>query len=80
MQGTAIALVGLVLGAPLGMAVGRIGWRIVTSRVPLGFVGPLAIVPLLVLAPAALATVNVLALWPGHRASRLHPAEVLRAE
>jgi ABC-type lipoprotein release transport system permease subunit len=80
MQGTAVALVGLTVGIPLGVAVGRTGWRLITSRVPLSFVGPIALVSILVLVPAALAIVNLLAVWPGHAAARLRPAEVLRAE
>jgi len=80
MQGTAIGLVGLALGVPLGVAAGRIGWRLVTARVPLQFVGPLALVSTLLLVPAAIALVNLLAIWPGRRAARLRPAEILRAE
>ena len=80
MQGTAVALIGLTVGIPLGVAVGRNGWRLITSRVPLSFVGPIALVSILVLVPAALAIVNLLAVWPGHAAARLRPAEVLRAE
>ena len=80
MQAAAIAIVGLVVGIPLGLAVGRIGWRLVTVRVPLRFVGPVPLAALLVLVPAAVGIANVLALWPGRRLSRLRPAEVLRTE
>ncbi|MDQ6909248.1 MAG: ABC transporter permease [Actinomycetota bacterium] len=80
MQGTAIAFVGLLLGIPFGMAIGRIGWRLVTARVPLQFVAPLALASMMVLVPAALVLVNLLAVWPGRRAARLRPAEVLRTE
>lgn len=47
MQGTAVALVGLTVGIPLGVAVGRNGWRLITSRVPLSFAGPIALVAIL---------------------------------
>lgn len=80
MQGTAIAVVGLVVGVPLGVALGRIACRLVTERVPLDFVGPLALAAVVVLAVGALVVVNLLAVLPGRRAARLRPAEVLRAE
>jgi ABC-type lipoprotein release transport system permease subunit len=35
---------------------------------------------LALIAPAALLTANLLALWPGRRAARLRAARVLRAE
>ena len=80
MQGTAIAVGGLVVGVPLGVALGRTAWRLVTERVPLDFVGPLPLAAVVVLAVGALVVVNLLAVLPGRRAARLRPAEVLRAE
>jgi ABC-type lipoprotein release transport system permease subunit len=80
LQGAAIAVVGLVVGLPLGLAAGRIGWRLVTARVPLRFVGPLPLAALLVLVPTAVIIANLLAVWPGRRLSRLRPAEALRTE
>jgi hypothetical protein len=79
-QGTVIAIAGLVIGVPVGVAVGRIGWRLVASRVPLHYVGPVALVALLAVAPVAIALVNLIALWPGRRAARLPPAQLLRTE
>jgi hypothetical protein len=80
MHGTAIGAAGLLVGIPLGVATGRVVWRLVTDRVPLHFVPPLALVALLVVAPITIGLVNVLALLPGRRASRLQPAAELRAE
>ena len=80
LQGTAIALTGLLVGIPLGVAAGRLGWRLVSERVPLRYVGPVALVALLVVVPVAIAAVNALAVLPGRAAARLRPAEVLRAE
>jgi ABC-type lipoprotein release transport system permease subunit len=79
-QGTAIAIVGLGVGIPLGIAIGRVGWHLIADRVPLRYVQPLAIVATIVVVPAALALVNVIALAPGRRAARLQPAQVLHAE
>jgi hypothetical protein len=79
-QGTAIGLFGLVVGIPLGIAVGRLGWRAIAERVPLAQVPPLALTAALLLIPVTVVAANVLALWPG-RVSLLHrPAEELRAE
>ncbi len=41
---------------------------------------PVAVWALLLIAPAALAAAIVLAAWPGERAARLRPGQLLRAE
>lgn len=80
-QGTAVATVGLLLGVPLGVVLGRVGWRLVTERVPLLNVPPFAGEPVLVLIAATVVVVNLLALWPGRIVARRRmPAEELRAE
>jgi predicted lysophospholipase L1 biosynthesis ABC-type transport system permease subunit len=79
-QGTAVGLVGLVLGVPLGIAAGRRGWDWVASSVPLRAVPPFAAVAVLLLVPIALVVANVVAVWPGRRVARLRPAQVLRTE
>jgi hypothetical protein len=76
-QGT---VVGLVLGVPLGIVLGRIGWGLVAESVPLAVVRPVAAAAVVALVPLALLVANGLAVWPGNRAARLQPAEVLRAE
>ena len=40
----------------------------------------LAVIALLLIAPAALVAAVVLAAWPGERAARLRPGQILRAE
>jgi len=80
LQGSAIAIAGLVVGIPVGIFVGRLGWHLIANRVPLRYVQPLALVAMIVVVPAALVLVNVLALAPGRRAARLQPAQVLHAE
>jgi ABC-type lipoprotein release transport system permease subunit len=78
-QGTAIGLFGLVIGIPLGIAVGRLGWQSIAARVPLSDVPPLSLVTLLII-PVFLIAANILALWPGQVAVSHNPAEQLRVE
>jgi predicted lysophospholipase L1 biosynthesis ABC-type transport system permease subunit len=79
-QGTAIGIVGVLFGVPLGVAAGRTVWRWVASLVPLQDVAPLAVLAIALIVPATLLIVNALAVWPGRHVSRVQPAEVLRAE
>jgi FtsX-like permease family len=79
-QGTAIALFGLAVGIPLGLAVGRLGWRSIAERVPLSEIPPFALAATLLLIPATLIVANVLALLAGRSALSHRPAEELRAE
>jgi ABC-type antimicrobial peptide transport system permease subunit len=79
-QGTAIGIFGLVIGIPLGLAVGRLGWRAIAQRVPLSDIPPFALVAALVLIPATLIAANVLALWPGRVTLSHRPADELRTE
>jgi hypothetical protein len=65
---------------PLGIVLGRVTWRLVAQETPLFYHPPLAVVALLLVAPLALIVANLLAAWPGHRAARLHSAQILRAE
>ena len=79
-QATAIGLIGLVIGIPLGVVLGRALWRLVTDRVPLVNVPPFAFLGVLLIVPASIVIANALALWPGRRVARLQPAEILRDE
>jgi hypothetical protein len=79
-QSTAIALVGLAVGVPLGVLLGRVAWRLVTARVPLQNVTPEAVVAVIAIVPVALIAANLVAVWPARRVARLRAAEVLRAE
>jgi predicted lysophospholipase L1 biosynthesis ABC-type transport system permease subunit len=79
-EASALSLVAIVIGIPLGIAVGRWGWRTVADR--LGLVSP-TVVPVLATVGAAallLAVANVVAAAPAGRATRDRPAEALRAE
>lgn len=79
-QATTLALVGLALGVPLGVAAGRLLWQAVAEQTPVVYVPPLAVLALVVVPPVAVATCNAIAAWPGHLAARLRPAESLRTE
>jgi ABC-type lipoprotein release transport system permease subunit len=79
-QATAVALVGIVVGAPIGIAAARVLWRVFATTfgvVPVPVVQPLL---LAALAAGALAAANLLAAAPALRAARSHPAQLLRAE
>jgi predicted lysophospholipase L1 biosynthesis ABC-type transport system permease subunit len=79
-QATTVALVGLIVGVPLGVLAGRLVWR--DFAINVGVV-PVAVVPPLLLAAlavAVLAAANVLAVGPALLATRSRPGELLRAE
>ena len=42
-EATTIALVGTVVGVPLGIVLGRLSWKAISDRIPLAFVSPLAV-------------------------------------
>ncbi len=79
-QASVLALAGLVFGVPLGIAAGRLIWHAVANLAPLDYHPPVAVYALLLIGPAALLVVNLLAAWPQHRAARLRAGQVLRAE
>jgi hypothetical protein len=79
-QATVLALAGLLFGIPLGLVLGRLIWRAVAGLTPLAYQPPLAVWALLLIAPAALLSVNLLAAWPQWLATRLRAGQVLRAE
>ena len=60
--------------------VGRQVWHELADSLSFVYVGPLAGIVLVVLIPAALAVLGVMALWPARHAARLRTADVLHAE
>jgi FtsX-like permease family len=79
-QATTVALAGIIAGVPVGIAAGRVLWRLFATN--FGVV-PVPVVPLLlvaVLAAGVLAAANVLAAAPAALAARSDPARLLRAE
>ncbi|MBM7787650.1 ABC transporter permease [Tenggerimyces flavus] len=79
-QAFVLAGVGLVFGVPLGVALGRLLWRMVTNYVALQYVPPMPFWPLLLCVPGALLVAYLLAVLPGERAARMRVGQVLRAE
>ncbi|TKK75824.1 FtsX-like permease family protein, partial [Herbidospora galbida] len=79
-QAGVLALVGLAFGVPLGIALGRTLWRLVTDLWPIHHHPPVAVWALALAAPVALLIAALLAVWPGRALSRLRVAHVLRAE
>lgn len=79
-QATAIGALGIILGVPLGVILGRTGWRWVANRVPLENVPPFALLAVVLILPVTVVVVNGLAVWPGRIVARLRPAELLRSE
>jgi hypothetical protein len=79
-QATTVILAGLVVGVPLGIAAGKVAWRLFATNVGVVPVEVVQAVPLILLAAAALAAANLLAVLPALRAARSRPADLLRAE
>jgi len=79
-QAGTVAVVGLVIGIPLGVILGRLSWEWVADATPLVFSPPVAIVVILLAIPATIVVANLLAAGPARHAARTRPAGVLRAE
>jgi hypothetical protein len=79
-QATTVAVIGVVLGVPAGLAIGRWSWAAVTNALRVVDETPTPVVSIVVIVLATLALANLLAAVPGHRAARIHPADALRTE
>jgi putative ABC transport system permease protein len=79
-QATTFAAVGLLIGIPLGIAVGRWVWTLFADQLGVP-PEPIVSVPAVLLAiPATLLVANLIAALPGRMAGRVRPAPVLRTE
>jgi hypothetical protein len=79
-QATTLALAGIAVGAPLGIAAGQTLWRAFASN--LGVI-PVAVVPpglIAVLVAGIIVAANLIAAGPGLVATRSEPAQLLRAQ
>ena len=79
-QAGVLAVVGLLFGVPLGIALGRTLWRSVADTTPIEYIPPIAVWALVLVAPVALLAAALLAAWPSQRAASLRVAHVLRTE
>lgn len=79
-QATTLSVIGLVIGVPVGVALGRLSWRVVADHTPLVFAPPLALLAVVVAVPATIVLSNLIAVYPGWRAGRLRPSDQLRHE
>jgi ABC-type antimicrobial peptide transport system permease subunit len=79
-QASVLAVIGLLFGVPLGIALGRVIWRIAAGATPLAYHPPLAALALLLIGPVVLLAAIVLAAWPARRAARLRVGQILRIE
>ena len=77
---TTVAAIGILVGLPLGLAVGRFAWNVFADDLGVmpQVVTPVALIAAVV--PAGILLGNLIAVLPGWNAARTRPAIVLRAE
>ena len=79
-QASVVAAAGLLLGVPLGVALGRTVWRHVADVTTVHYVPPDATLLLVLAVPVTVLVANLLAAWPSQRAASMRVGSVLRAE
>jgi predicted lysophospholipase L1 biosynthesis ABC-type transport system permease subunit len=79
-QATAMALLALAIGLPLGVALGRWGWSLLVDRIGLGAAPVTPVTALLAGVAGTVLLANLIAAWPGRVAARIRPAVALRSE
>jgi predicted lysophospholipase L1 biosynthesis ABC-type transport system permease subunit len=79
-QATLLAVAGLIVGVPIGIAVGRLAWRWLADDFPIVYVPPAALLAVFAVGVIAIVIANALAAGPAHAATRIRPAEALRVE
>lgn len=80
MQATTLAVIGLVLGIPLGVVVGRFAWAAIAGQIGVATDAALPSLALTVLAPLTILAVLLIAYLPARAVSRIRPAVALRSE
>ena len=79
-QATAVSVVALAVGIPVGVAAGRWLWRLFAGQLGVGTGAAVPFVAMVVAVPAVVLIANAVAAGPGWIAGRLHPAVALRTE
>ncbi|TDC47988.1 ABC transporter permease [Jiangella ureilytica] len=79
-QSSVVAVAGLLIGLPLGVALGRTVWRYVADATMVHYVPPDVTLLLLLAVPVTVLVANLLAVWPSQRAVAPRVGPVLRAE
>jgi ABC-type antimicrobial peptide transport system permease subunit len=79
-QATAYGLLGLVLGGPLGVVIGRATWSRIADHSGFAVRPVVSLVVAAIVVAGTLVVVNAVAWLPARRAARLRPAVVLRSE
>jgi hypothetical protein len=77
-QATTVALVGIVIGVPLGVAAGKVAWNAFATNLGAVAVPATAVGTLVALAFAVLVAANVLAAAPAWASTRSRPGPLLR--
>ena len=77
---TALALVAVAIGVPLGVVLGRIGWRVIADQIGVVSRPETSAMGIVAAALGAVIVANMIAVYPAWRAARVPTAEALRAE
>jgi hypothetical protein len=79
-EATTLGAIGLVVGLPVGVVVGRFAWRLLADGLGVSNVTRLPVLAVLLVIPAVLVVVNLVAFFPARAAARTRAAVALRAE
>jgi ABC-type antimicrobial peptide transport system permease subunit len=79
-QAVVFGTIALLVGIPLGLALGRTLWRVTADIMPLQYRAPFPSTALVLVGPLVFSTVILLAARPARRAARLRIADALRTE
>jgi hypothetical protein len=79
-QASTLAGIALLIGLPLGVAVGRWGWTLFANSIGVLPVPVIDLPPLLLAVPVTLLLANLIAFIPGRLAAATRPAAVFRSE
>ncbi len=79
-QATTLAAIGLLVGIPIGLAVGNLVWHRVAGSIGVSTSAAIPLPTALLVIPASLALINAIAAIPARTAARTRPAVALRTE